>query len=67
MATLLYSGQALPISEEVDVEQLATVILDLYAKGAHSWLTLTSAGAKPQTLRLLVGSGIPVGIIQNES
>ncbi|NWL25778.1 hypothetical protein DM794_01650 [Paenarthrobacter ureafaciens] len=63
MAKVLYSGQMLPISENVDVDELADTILDTCARGAHAWITFSSTDAEADTLRLLVGPGIPVAII----
>ncbi|WP_179011510.1 hypothetical protein [Paenarthrobacter ureafaciens] len=53
----------LPISENVDVDELADTILDTCARGAHAWITFSSTDAEADTLRLLVGPGIPVAII----
>lgn len=66
MASIIYSGQTLPLSEGVDIDELAAVILDTYAQGAHSWIALGSEGAEPN-LRLLVGPGIPLAIISDKS
>lgn len=67
MASILYSGQTLPLPDSVNVDELAAVILDTYAKGAHSWIALGLEGAEPKNLRLLVGPGIPVAIISDKS
>lgn len=64
MASILYSGQTLPLPEDVNVDDLAAVILHTYAQGATSWIALGLEGAEPN-LRLLVGPGIPVAIISD--
>lgn len=65
MANILYSGQTLPISKDVDTEELMAVILDTSAKGSHAWITLSLAGANKGTLQLLIGPGIPVAIVDD--
>jgi hypothetical protein len=64
MANILYLGQSFTPSEEVDVDELADVILATYGKGVHSWVTMDLAGDQPKSVRLLVGPGIPVAIIE---
>lgn len=62
MVSILYSGQTLPI-DDVDIEELTTVILDTCAQGAHSWISLSTTGANARAVRLLIGPGIPVAIL----
>lgn len=65
MASIIYSGQTFTLPDEVNVDVLADVILDTYAKGGHSWITIGPADAREQNMRLLVGPGIPVAILND--
>lgn len=51
--------------DNVDVDELASVLLDSYAKGAYSWVTFDSTGDPQQQVRLLTGPGIPVGFVSD--
>jgi hypothetical protein len=63
MASILYSAQTLSMSDDVNLEELAATIVDHYAKGAHAWITMDLVGPQPNSVRLLVGPGIPVAIV----
>lgn len=67
MAKILYAGATLAMPDNVDVDQLASVLLDTYAKGAYSWVTFDSTGDPQQQVRLLTGPGIPVGFVSDPS
>lgn len=66
MAEILYSGRIFRISADVDIERLADVILNSYAEGLHSWITLPLTGGGQNYLRLLLGPGIAVAIVGDE-
>lgn len=63
MANLLYAGQTIPLQETVNVEELADLLLDAYAKGGYSWLWADLKGASPERVRLMIGPGIPIAIV----
>lgn len=66
MSTVMYAGQRISVSDSLDMEELAGVILDSCAKGLYSWITVESPGPSQSVLRLLVGPGIPVGLITGD-
>lgn len=66
MAKILYSGQILPISGEVDLDQLTAVVLETCANGAHSWISLPNAQSNGNSIELLVGPGIPFAVLDNK-
>lgn len=63
MAELLYSGQKLPVSKDVDIEVLAETILDTLAAGAHAWITLSTGHSEPKHVKVLIGPGIPIAVL----
>jgi hypothetical protein len=67
MANLLYAGQTIPLQEIVNVEELADILLDAYAKGGYSWLWVDLEGASPKRIQLMIGPGIPIAIVSNHA
>lgn len=66
MAKILYAGHAIAVPDNVDVDELAAVLLDTYAKGAYVWVTFYSTGDQQQQVRFLSGPGIAVGIVSDQ-
>lgn len=67
MAKILYAGTTLALPDNVDVDELASVLLDTYAKGAYSWVAFDSTGEPQQQVRLLTGPGIPIGFVSDHT
>lgn len=63
MAEILYAGRSIAMPDSVDVDELAAMLQDTYAKGGHSWVSFDLPGHQPKHVRLLFGPGIPVGFV----
>ena len=66
MAEILYAGRTIALPDTVDVDELATLLRDAYAKGGHSWMSFDLPGDQQRHVRLLFGPGIPVGFISDQ-
>jgi hypothetical protein len=67
MANLLYAGQTIPLQGPLNVEELADILLDAYAKGGYSWLWVDLEGVSPKRVQLMVGPGIPIAIVDDHA
>ncbi|MCF3137655.1 hypothetical protein LRQ04_00160 [Paenarthrobacter sp. AR 02] len=65
MAYIIYQGQNIAIPDNVKIDELADGLKAMQNNVACSWLTLNLAGAEPKRIRLIVGPGIPIGIVSD--
>ncbi|BCW59581.1 hypothetical protein [Arthrobacter sp. StoSoilB20] len=63
MAYIIYQGQNIAIPDNVKIDELADGLKAMQNSVAYSWLTLNLAGTEPKRVRLMVGPGIPIGIV----
>lgn len=64
-AFILYQGQKIAIPENTKIDELANAIKAMQNNVAFSWVTLNLDGPEPKRVRLMVGPGIPIGIISD--
>ncbi|MGF6833992.1 hypothetical protein QF015_002167 [Paenarthrobacter sp. TE4293] len=65
MAYIIYQGQNIAIPDNVKIDELAEGLKAMQNNVAYSWLTLNLAGSEPKRVRLMVGPGIPIGIVSD--
>ncbi|MCX8453368.1 hypothetical protein [Paenarthrobacter ureafaciens] len=64
-AFILYQGQKIEIPENTKIDELANALKAMQNSVAYSWVTLNLDGPDPKRVRLMVGPGIPIGIISD--
>ncbi|UOD81978.1 hypothetical protein [Paenarthrobacter ureafaciens] len=64
-AFILYQGQKIAIPDNTKIDELAEAIKAMQNNVAYSWVTLNLDGTDPKRVRLMVGPGIPIGIISD--
>lgn len=64
-AFILYQGQKIAIPDNVKIDELANAIQAVQNAGGYNYVTLNLDGADPKRVRLMVGPGIPIGIISD--
>lgn len=64
-AFILYQGQKIAIPDNVKIDELAEAFKAMQNNVAYSWVTLDLEGPDPKRVRLMVGPGIPIGIISD--
>ncbi|YCH09490.1 hypothetical protein ACTAQJ_07950 [Arthrobacter sp. alpha11c] len=65
MAFILYQGQKIAIPDNVKVDEVADAIKAIQNSGTYSYVTLNLEGEVPKRIRLMVGPGIPIGIVSD--
>ncbi|QSZ49570.1 hypothetical protein [Arthrobacter sp. D5-1] len=65
MAYIIYQGQNIAIPDNVKIDELANAIQAMQNAGGYSYVTLDLEGTQPKRVRLMVGPGIPIGIVSD--
>lgn len=65
MAKILYGGHSINVPP-VKIDELAQAIQAMSNSGSYSWLTVDLDGTDPKRVRLIMGPGIPVGIVSDQ-
>jgi hypothetical protein len=64
-AFILYQGQKIAIPDNVKIDELAEALKSMQNNVSFSWVTLNLDGPDPKRVRLMVGPGIPIGIVSD--
>lgn len=64
-AFILYQGQKIAIPDNVKIDVLADAIQAVQNATGYNYVTLNLEGPDPKRVRLMVGPGIPIGIVSD--
>ncbi|ERI35230.1 hypothetical protein M707_22855 [Arthrobacter sp. AK-YN10] len=64
-AFILYQGQKIAIPDNVKIDVLADAIQRVQNAAGYNYVTLNLEGRDPKRVRLMVGPGIPIGIVSD--